>query len=334
EELKLLQRAVAAGLLPAESLERALNQSGDGDSLFQHLAGDGRLSAPELDLVRQLSVSRALPAQPNASPSAADTSPDSPAAEHDTTPAPAEVVRLPGLPERYERLKSIGSGGMGWVFSAHDSKLKRDVAIKVLKGERVGDSWTKMMLRESEVLARLKHPGLVPIYDVGHLADDSPYLVMPYVTGVNLDEYAAARSLSWRECVSIMRQIAEAVGHAHLVNIVHRDLKPGNIRITPEGSAVVLDFGIAKPVTDAGDSNVAETVSSGSTADPLDGAQVWKPSYETCGPGGAGTPSYMSPEQAAGDAVDLRTDVYSLGVVMYYLLAGRLPWPREVYLER
>ena len=120
---------------------------------------------------------------------------------------------------------------MGRVYQVTDVQLKRPVALKILKNERGGDTWAQMMRRESEVLARLTHPGIVPVFDFGQLADASPYIVMQFVEGQNLDEYVAANSLGWRDLVALVMQVAEAVGHAHLVKIVHRDLKPKNVMV-------------------------------------------------------------------------------------------------------
>jgi WD40 repeat protein len=218
----------------------------------------------------------------------------------------------PGLPARYELRRLVGCGGMGQVYEAYDRLLGRRVAVKILS--KKGPVSIGLMRREREVLAALEHPGVVAIYDSGELADGAPYYVMRYVEGENLSAYVRGGRLSARKTVALVLRVARAVGVAHLVRIVHRDLKPQNILVTAGGEPVVLDFGLAKftgAADEAGDCGEAEE------------------GFHTLARGKVrGTPAYMSPEQAAGEAVDARSDVYSLAVILRELLTGEPPGSR------
>ncbi len=310
QDLELLRRAIQAGLLPADAIRQVEEDETAAESLLEVLSRESRSMVPPSD---------SLHLQSNLEWESKETS----AGCTDTVPNRTDQLTILGLPDRYQVVRPIGKGGMGRVFSANDAQLKRQVSIKVLNPELGGAAWTQMMRRESEVLARLRHPGIVPVYDVGQLLDGSPYIVMPLVEGQDLDEYVAANQLGWRDAVMLVLKVSEAVGHAHLVNIVHRDLKPKNIRITPNGQVIVLDFGIAKSIGDGGDDE-----------SHLGESKLGRPNGQTCGLTGAGTPAYMSPEQAASQSVDLRTDVYALGVLLYQLLSGHLPWEANVYVDR
>jgi tetratricopeptide (TPR) repeat protein len=217
---------------------------------------------------------------------------------------------VPGLPARYRLVGLIGQGGMGRVFEAFDEILRRRVAVKVLS--EPSRFLADLMRRERTVLAALQHPGIVSVYDSGELADGQPFYVMQFVEGTTLDVYVAQQQLGWRPILALVGQVARAVGVAHLLGIVHRDLKPQNIKVTAAGQPLVLDFGLAKVVS------AADVPARGGDCGPRE------PSLAHTGRG-AGTAAYMSPEQAAGQVVDARTDVYALGVVLYKLLANRLP---------
>jgi serine/threonine protein kinase/Flp pilus assembly protein TadD len=208
-------------------------------------------------------------------------------------------TRLAG---RYRLERELGRGGMATVYLAHDPKHHRSVAIKVLHPELAASVGAERFLREIEISARLAHPHILPLHDSGS-AGDLLYYVMPYVAGESLRALLEReRPLSLEQAVKLAQDVAEALDHAHRQGVVHRDIKPENILIE-EGHAVVTDFGLAAAL---------------SRAEPgrLTGAGL-----------AAGTPEYMSPEQAAGERqLDPRTDVYSLACVVYEMLAGEPPF--------
>src|ERR1043165_6485748 len=211
----------------------------------------------------------------------------------------------------YEVASLIGSGGMGEVYQAHDSKLGRDVAIKVLPEQFARDpERLARFQREAKLLAALNHPNIATIHGLEQ-SGDIHYLVMELVAGENLrDQILRDGALPLEEALKIAKQIAEALEAAHDRSIIHRDLKPANIKITPEGRVKVLDFGLAKAFSSeatAGDPASSPTLTMRAT---LAGVIM-------------GTAAYMSPEQARGGAVDKRADIWSFGVVLYELLTGR-----------
>jgi Tol biopolymer transport system component len=220
----------------------------------------------------------------------------------------------------YQIVKPIGSGGMGEVYRAHDSRLNRDVALKMLPVEFARDpDRLARFQREARLLAALNHPHIAAIYGVEE-ADGTPALVLELVEGRTLDELiyekAGAPSLSVGETIAIARQIVDALGAAHDRGIVHRDLKPGNIKITPERVVKVLDFGLGRA------SPVAESGSSPSVGHP--GSLLSTVTPDETIPGTVlGTPAYMSPEQARGHVVDKRADVWAFGCVLFEMLTGR-----------
>ena len=207
------------------------------------------------------------------------------------------------LADRYRVERELGQGGMATVYLAEDLKHHRRVAIKVLRQEIAAALGAERFLREIEVAARLRHPHILPLYDSGQAAEFL-YYVMPYVDGESLrDRLARERQLPVAEALGIAREVADALSYAHAHDVVHRDIKPENI-LLEAGHAVVADFGIAKAIASAGQG----------TALTQTGMSV-------------GTPAYMSPEQAAGDpSVDGRSDLYSLGCVLYEMLAGQPPF--------
>ncbi len=205
------------------------------------------------------------------------------------------------LADRYVIERKLGEGGMAVVYLANDVKHDRPVAVKVLHPDLAASIGAERFLREIQITARLSHPHILPLYDSG-AADGFLYYVMPYVVGESLsDLMEREKQLSLEEAIRITREVAEALAYAHSMGLVHRDIKPDNIMMSG-GHAIVADFGIARAVSEAGGDKLTQT-----------GMAV-------------GTPAYMSPEQAAGDEVDGRSDIYSLGCVLYELVVGQVPF--------
>jgi Tol biopolymer transport system component len=217
----------------------------------------------------------------------------------------------------YEITAPIGAGGMGEVYRATDTKLKRDVAIKVLPEEVARDQERLARFeREAHVLASLNHPHIAAIYGLEE-SDGVPCLVLELVEGQTLAERLKEGALPVEKALDLARQIASALEAAHEKGVIHRDLKPANIKITPEGTAKVLDFGLAKAFADeaaeiSGDASLSPTLTMATRAGVI-----------------LGTAAYMSPEQARGKAVDKRTDIWAFGCVLYEILTGRQAFPGE-----
>lgn len=206
------------------------------------------------------------------------------------------------LDGRYEILEIIGVGGMAVVYKAIDHRLNRLVAVKILKDDYLNDAeFRRRFHGESQAVAMMSHPNIVSVYDVSK-NDGLDYIVMELIDGITLKQYMDQRSpLSWRETLHFAMQIAKALEHAHSRSIVHRDIKPHNVMILKDGSVKVADFGIAR-VASAQNTLTKEAL---------------------------GSVHYISPEQARGARVDNRSDIYSLGVVMYEMLTGRPPYDGE-----
>ena len=202
------------------------------------------------------------------------------------------------LDNRYELLEVIGSGGMAMVYKAKDHRLNRPVAVKILKSDLAEDADFRRRFRdESQAVAMLSHPNIVSVYDVSH--GEIEYIVMELIDGITLKQYMERRGqLNWREALNFITQIMKGISHAHSRGIIHRDIKPQNIMVLRDGSVKVADFGIACL------SNSAQTM----TQQAL------------------GSVHYISPEQAKGERTDVRSDVYSAGVVLYEMLCNRLPF--------
>jgi tetratricopeptide (TPR) repeat protein len=213
--------------------------------------------------------------------------------------AARQVQSGEGVPfGRYRLLDPLGTGGMGLVYKAFDTHLGRLLALKQLNPLMVQDKAdVERFLREARSAARLKHPNIVEIFDIGEI-DGLTYFTMDWIAGTPLNK---AEGLSVKRAIEIVRTIAEALNYAHSLSVVHRDIKPENIMITPAGKPVLMDFGIAFDITRTSRITVTGEV--------------------------VGTPAFMSPEQATGSAtLDARTDIYSLGITLYQLVTGRLPY--------
>ena len=211
------------------------------------------------------------------------------------------------LSGQYAIQREIGAGGMALVYLAEDLKHRREVAIKVLKPELSATIGAERFLREIEIAARLSHPHILPLFDSG-AAGDLLYYVMPYVAGESLrSRLARDRQLPVDDALRLTREVASAIGFAHQHGIVHRDIKPENILLA-DGIALVADFGIARALRSRrGNGDGPDTTL---TAVGL----------------ALGTPAYMSPEQFTADEVDARSDIYSLGCVLFEMLAGQPPF--------
>jgi serine/threonine protein kinase/pimeloyl-ACP methyl ester carboxylesterase/tetratricopeptide (TPR) repeat protein len=217
------------------------------------------------------------------------------------------------LPDRYRIVSSLGAGGMGEVYLAQDARLDRKVAIKVLPPELTADERArKRLIREAQAAAKLDHPNICSIYEVGDELD-AGFIVMQYVEGETLGKLIQRQPLDLRESLDIAVQIAGALAEAHSRGIVHRDIKPQNVMITARGQVKVLDFGLAKIVQqkDLADS-AAETES-----------LLTEPGMII------GTVPYMSPEQVRGETLDARSDIFSFGAVVYEMVSGHQPFAAE-----
>ena len=207
------------------------------------------------------------------------------------------------LDNRYRIEKIIGMGGMAVVFRAEDLLMRRIVAVKILKDDIARDEVSvKRFINESKAVSMLSHPNIVTIYDVS-VRSDAKYIVMEYIEGITLKNYMTKKGkLEFREIIMYTEQVLRALEHAHQKGIVHRDIKPQNIMLLKNGIIKVMDFGIAKLPN-------AETVTVKDSA--------------------IGTVYYISPEQASGKPIDARSDIYSLGVMMYEMATGKLPFTAD-----
>ena len=227
----------------------------------------------------------------------------------DGTPADADMApaKPPERIGRYRIEKVLGKGGFGIVYLAHDEQLNRPVAVKVPHAKLIlKPEDAEAYLAEARMVANLDHPGIVPVHDVGSTQDCACYVVSKYIQGTDLSTMLKQQRLNYRESAELVATVADALQYAHKQGLVHRDVKPGNILIGNDGKPYVVDFGLALK-----EENIGK------------------------GPKYAGTLAYMSPEQARGEGhrVDGRSDIFSLGVVFYELLAGRQPFRGDTKAE-
>ncbi len=203
---------------------------------------------------------------------------------------------------RYQVLEQIGQGAMATVYKAHDPKIDRTLAIKALREERCADEeYRQRFLREATAAGILSHPNIVTVYDVGEV-DHTPYIAMELLQGTPMDEVMKSEQrMPLPQILRIGIQLAEALDYAHINGIVHRDIKPSNIILTPDGNVKITDFGIAR-------------LESNDMTHQTQMGEV------------LGTPQYMSPEQVVGTTVDARSDLFSVGVILYQLLTGQKPF--------
>jgi serine/threonine protein kinase len=220
--------------------------------------------------------------------------------------------------KHYEILDQIGKGGMGEVYLAQDTSLDRKVAIKFLPEEMQKDTGARARLvREAKAAASLDHPFICKVFETGEF-EGKAYIVMEYIEGKDLKETLEGGTLSIREALQMALEIAEALEEAHEKGIIHRDLKPANIMITPRGHVKVMDFGLAKHFLTEGEGDITQTITQQSLTEH--GAIV-------------GTLAYMSPEQARGEHVDVRSDIFSLGIILYEMTTGKHPFSKANPLE-
>lgn len=202
---------------------------------------------------------------------------------------------------RHKILKELGKGSMGVVYQAHDPQIDRLVALKVLRPDRVAtEEFLQRFMKEAKAIGRLSHPNIVVVYDVGE-DQGTAYIAMEFVEGKPLDEIVKSESFHSEEIIDLGLQVAEALDYAHRKGIVHRDIKPSNIILQPDGQIKITDFGIAR----IEDPEATQQTQAGEIL---------------------GTPAYMSPEQVLGQPVDGRSDLFSLGVILYELATGRRPF--------
>ena len=219
--------------------------------------------------------------------------------------------------DRYQILEKLGEGGMGVLYRARDTRLARTVALKLLREDALQDPDRRArFVREARAASALNHPNIVTVYDIDKTADGSACIAMEYVEGRSLDRRLAEGPLPLDEALGYALEVARALAAAHAAGIVHRDVKPANVMLTSSGQVKVLDFGLAKLSPGAGSLVSGTAATLAREAETRTGVVM-------------GTPAYASPEQARGEHVDARSDVFSFGVMLYEMLAGRRPFQGE-----
>ncbi len=205
---------------------------------------------------------------------------------------------------RYEIVKEIGKGAMGVVYEAHDPQIDRIVALKVLRQEKMSsEEFVQRFLKEARAIGRLSHPNIVAIYDVGR-DNDTIYIAMEYLEGDPMDKVISDGTIPFKKIIAMCAQVAETLAYAHEKGLIHRDIKPSNIIVNKRGHIKITDFGIAR----FEDPQASEATQAGVIL---------------------GTPAYMSPEQVKGERVDRRSDLFSLGVILYELATNKRPFRGE-----
>jgi serine/threonine protein kinase len=239
--------------------------------------------------------------------------------------AGAEEPDLAGT--RYRLLERVARGGMGVVYAAEDEKLERRVALKVLDVPGMDGDLANRLMREARVLARLEHPGIVPVHDVGTLADGRVFYTMKFVEGQRLDKFIEGVQ-SMQDRLRVFLRICEAVAFAHARGVLHRDLKPANVMVGSFGEVLVMDWGLAKILR----SDVQNVADPDATVlerpkQPSEESDSTKSSVVTGHGTVMGTPGYMSPEQARGEVevLDARSDIFSLGALLRFTLTQKTP---------
>ncbi|HEX8837935.1 MAG TPA: serine/threonine-protein kinase [Candidatus Acidoferrum sp.] len=237
----------------------------------------------------------------------------------------AEIPDLTGM--RYRLLERVARGGMGIVYAAEDEKLQRRVALKVLDMPGADNDLANRLIREALVLARLEHPGIVPVHDVGTLSDGRVFYTMKFVQGQGLDQYVETVA-SITERLRLFLRVCDAVAFAHAHGVLHRDLKPANIMVGSFGEVLVMDWGLAKVLReDAGQKQIVVDPEKTIFEKPGKAGDTTSAAGNSVVTGHGtvmGTPGYMSPEQARGDVerLDARSDIFSLGTLLRFLLTG------------